>query len=291
MNCSKCLFVTVFVTCSAFATVDSKALHAAVDWPSYMAKQDLHWDAVPQVWDEAPFVGNGVMGSMIFQTSENQLTIQIGRGDVQEHRSASGKGAIDSVLPDSSRLPVGYFTLNTVGKITGCDLRQNLWDAEITGTVQTDRGELEILAFIHSEKNLLVVKATAGLSESGFTYQWHPEQAFCSRIKGKRVKAPDYRAAYDGNPEPVVESFKDFDICTQELTGGGQTATAWTVKTKDKTKTLLASMAHTFPEGTAKKEAATVVKRDSEIALDKLLSSHRVWWHAFYPKSLSLIHI
>ena len=77
----------------------------AVDWPAYMAQQDLHWNAVPQQWYEAPFIGNGVMGSMIFQSSEKSLTIQIGRGDVQEHRMASGKHAAGNVLPDSSRLP------------------------------------------------------------------------------------------------------------------------------------------------------------------------------------------
>ncbi|MDF7808798.1 hypothetical protein P4E94_15220 [Pontiellaceae bacterium B12219] len=257
----------------------------SVDWPEYIGQQDLVFKKVPQLWDEAPFIGNGVMGSMIFQTSEKQLTIQIGRGDVQEHRTVSGKNATGEVLPDSSRLPVGYFTLNTVGKIIGCDLRLNLWDAEITGTITTDRGDLELLAFIHSEINLLVVQTTADLSEVGFAYEWHPEEAFCPRIKGKRKGGKEYRPAYDGNPEPVVEQFKDFDICTQALTGGGQTATAWTVKEKGKTKTLFASMAHTFPETTAKNEAATVLTSESGRPIEQLLKSHRVWWHQFYPKS------
>ena len=133
-----------------------------MDWPSYLAKQDLPWNTVPQLWDEAPFVGNGVMGSMIFQEDKDRLVIQIGRGDVQEHRTASGRNATGEVLPDSSRLPVGYFTLDTVGEIKGCDLRLNLWDAEITGTISTDRGELDIHLFIHSEQNLLVVKTPPG---------------------------------------------------------------------------------------------------------------------------------
>lgn len=256
-----------------------------VNWPAYMAQQDLHWNAVPQLWDEAPFVGNGVMGSMIFQSSENQLTIQIGRGDVQEHRTASGMGSTGEVLPDSSRLPVGYFTLNTVGKIEGCSLRLNLWDAEITGSVSTDRGELEILTFIHSEKNLLIVQTTADLREIGFTYEWHPEEAFCPRIKDKRVKTPDYRAAYDGNPDPVISKHRDFNLCVQDLTGGGQTATAWTVKKRMKTKTLFASMAHSFPQPVAKTEAASVVKWGSNTKLESLLKSHRRWWHAFWPES------
>lgn len=27
-----------------------------VDWPAFMARQDLHWQALPKLWDEAPFL-------------------------------------------------------------------------------------------------------------------------------------------------------------------------------------------------------------------------------------------
>ncbi|MDF7799313.1 hypothetical protein P4C99_07540 [Pontiellaceae bacterium B1224] len=257
----------------------------AIDWPEYMAMQDQHFERVPQLWDEAPFVGNGVMGSMIFQTSENQLTIQIGRGDVQEHRTESGKHQANNVLPDSSRLPVGYFTLDTVGKIEDCDLRLNLWDAEITGTITTDRGELEILAFIHSERNLLVVKTTADLKEAGFSYAWHPEEAFCPRVKGKRKGGGAYRPLYDGNPEPVITEGKEISTCVQPLSGGGLTATVWSIVEKGKTKTLLASVGHTYPELNALELATADVQFGKKASLDNLLKTHRVWWNTFYPKS------
>jgi hypothetical protein len=256
-----------------------------VDWPAYMAEQDQVFKRVPQLWDEAPFVGNGVMGSMIFQTAENQLTIQIGRGDVQEHRMASGKHAANNVLPDSSRLPVGYFTLDTVGKIKGCDLRLNLWDAEISGTISTDKGDLDILAFIHSEKNLLVVKTQADLKEADFYYSWHPEEAFCPRVKGKRKGGGEYRPEYDGNPEPVVTEGAELNTCVQAMTGGGQTATAWTIEKNGRTQTLMASVGHTYPEENALELATAEVQFGKHTALDQLLRTHRAWWHAFYPKS------
>ncbi len=257
----------------------------AVDWPEYMAEQDQYFKRVPQLWDEAPFVGNGVMGSMIFQSSEKQMTIQIGRGDVQEHRAASGIEAVGDVLPDSSRLPVGYFTLDTVGKITGCDLRLNLWDAEITGTVTTDRGELDIHAFIHSEHNLLVCKTKATVKERDFAYTWNPEEAFCPRVKGKRAGGREYRPEYTGNPEAVITESSELNTCVQPLTGGGLTATAWSIIGKGKTKTLLASVGHTYPEKNALELATAEVQFGKATALDELLKTHRVWWHAFYPKS------
>lgn len=256
-----------------------------VDWPTYMARQDMHWNTVPQLWDEAPFVGNGVMGSMIFQEDENSLVIQIGRGDVQEHRMASGKHAVGNVLPDSSRLPVGYFTLDTVGKITGCELRLNFWDAEITGTVTTDRGTLDILVFIHSERNLQVVKADADSGEAEFTYAWHPGDAFCPRVKGKRKGGGTYRPEYDGNPDPVIKEGKELSSCVQTLRGGGVTATVWSVVTKGNQKTLLTSVGHTFPEENALERALADVEFGKKTSMNILLKSHRVWWHKFYPKS------
>jgi hypothetical protein len=33
------------------------AVKVNMDWPSYMAKQDLYFTSLPQVWTEAPFIG------------------------------------------------------------------------------------------------------------------------------------------------------------------------------------------------------------------------------------------
>ncbi|VGO15341.1 hypothetical protein PDESU_03924 [Pontiella desulfatans] len=273
----------LFGLCVAAASAAGRTLD--VDWPDQMAGQDLQWNSVPEIWDEAPFIGNGVMGSMIFREDGSRLVIQIGRGDVQEHRMASGQHVAGNVLPDSSRLPVGYFTLDTVGEIKGCDLRLNLWDAEITGTVSTDRGELGILAFIHSGRNLLVVETKADSGEAGFAYSWHPEEAFCPRVKGKRKGGKEYRPEYDGNPDPVVTEGQGLNTCVQTLRGGGVTATAWAIATKGREKTLLASVGHTYPEANALELATANVGFGKKTPLDALLKGHRRWWHAFWPES------
>ncbi|MEN8663131.1 MAG: glycosyl hydrolase family 95 catalytic domain-containing protein [Lentimonas sp.] len=256
-----------------------------VNWPQFIAKQDLHWNEVPKEWKEAPFVGNGLMGSMLFQTAPNQLTIQIGRQDVQDHRMQSGKEATDRVLPDQSRLPIGYFTLNTVGEIKACDLRLNLWDAEISGTLSTDRGEIDLTALVHSDANLLLVEARAGQGEEAFTYEWHPEEAFCPRVKGKRAGGKSYMDAYSPSPLPIQEMSGDVNLTVQSLLSDGQTATAWIVRERANTKTLYASVGHSFPGATARDEALAVVEALSNKSLEELQKTHRVWWHAFYPKS------
>ncbi len=222
------------------------AAKVAVDWPAYIAQQDQYTKRIPQLWDEAPFIGNGVMGSMIFQEDENSLKIQACRGDAQEHRAESGKHAMNNKLPDSSRLPVGYFTIDTVGKITGCDLRLNLWDAEITGTITTTKGELEVLVFIHSDRNLQVVKTIAKRGEADFSYNWHWHEAFCPRTRGGRnIHGESHKWEYCGNPDPEIKEEKDYTSCVQKLRGGGQTATVWAIQEEGNAKTLLFSVGHT----------------------------------------------
>jgi hypothetical protein len=33
-----------------------------IDWPKFMARQDLVWDQLPRQWNEGAFVGNGLLG-------------------------------------------------------------------------------------------------------------------------------------------------------------------------------------------------------------------------------------
>lgn len=269
------------------AQADTGQMKTNIDWPSYIAGQDLHWSVLPRTWMEAPFIGNGLMGSMLFQQDDHSLVIQIGRSDVQDHRTQAGKAETGKILPDQSRLPIGYFTLKTTGKIQGCSFRLNLWDAEISGALITDCGKISLAAFIHSEQNLLVVDAHASSGEAGFSYEWHPENAFCPRVKLRRaMTGQSYLDQYEPNPAPRLETAGDLNLCVQDLLSGGQTATSWMIRSTGKTrKTLLASVGHSFPESTAATEATAVVESAKETPVADLQASHRIWWHAFYPKS------
>jgi len=51
-----------------------------------MESAGFHWDKLPQTWAEAPFLGNGLLGAMIFQTAAHVLTLQINRADVYDQR-------------------------------------------------------------------------------------------------------------------------------------------------------------------------------------------------------------
>ena len=287
------LLVGLFTGCLGGKSV--LADDVKVDWPRYIAQHDMHWKALPRTWEESPFIGNGMMGSMLFLKDDNSLTIQLGRSDVQDHRLEAGIAPNTSLLPNQSRLPIGHFTLDTVGNITGCDLRLDLWNAQITGNLFTQHGVIEIVVFMHSQHDLLVVHAKASQGEDEFQIAWHPEEAFCPRVRSRREAGRKYHEDYVPNPPPkLFEQQAGADniplqFCVQPLLAGGQTATAYLVseggREKPREKTLLASVAHTYPERGAQGIAAEVVRKAEERSLQELQKTHRAWWHAFYPRS------
>jgi len=78
------------------------------------------YEQLPASWEEAPWFGNGRIGSMLYcDGAEHRLRLQVFRSDVQDHRYfTQGHSGFTR-----SRLQIGSFYLNTVGAITGGNWR------------------------------------------------------------------------------------------------------------------------------------------------------------------------
>ncbi|MCY2996190.1 MAG: hypothetical protein NTY19_51325 [Planctomycetota bacterium] len=113
--------ITILVTALLLAPL--AALHAAelvtdeVDWPAFLNRHDLVWETLPTQFDYGAFLGNGLLGAMIYRDGENRLRWEMGRADVTEHRR------------DNSRLPIGGLVLETSGNIQDGTMRIDLWNA------------------------------------------------------------------------------------------------------------------------------------------------------------------
>jgi alpha-L-fucosidase 2 len=235
--------------------------------PGFLAEQDPVWARPPKTWYEGPFLGNGFLGSIVYAEPDGtgiRFTVQ--HSEVQDHRPeiAGDQWGV-------ARLPVGHLTLQPVGRITGVDIRLHLWDAEVTGTVTTDLGQITLRALIHSERSLLRVDARATGGEGTFRWVFEPATALSPRV----VREPP-PAALVPNPDPVTTEIDEITLVIQPMVAGGQTATAYH-ETAD--RTLLLSVAHSFPAETAAAEAVETVRVGSDV------DSHRRWWHDFYRKS------
>ncbi|MFD5010511.1 glycosyl hydrolase family 95 catalytic domain-containing protein [Streptomyces chartreusis] len=237
-------------------------------WAGFLRGQDLLWTRLPTRWYEGPFLGDGLLGSMVYQEpGANRIRFTVQHGRVQDHRPRFGSGW------GTCRLPVGHLTLDPVGTITAVDWRLSLWNAELTGTVTTTAGTLTLAALVHDE--VLAVRATAEGGER-VTWTFHPEEAVSPR---KISEAPP--ADYTANPPWTTRTAPDgTEQVLQPLTGGGLTATAYRRADDD----LLLSVGHSFPSDTAA-EADSLRNLRRATSYGALRRRHTSWWHAFYRKS------
>ncbi|MEU9880439.1 glycosyl hydrolase family 95 catalytic domain-containing protein [Streptomyces phaeochromogenes] len=260
------------------APSDAYAPSTASDpWRTVLDDADLVWERMPKTWYEGPYLGNGFLGSGIYaepgrETEAVRFNIQ--HSEVQDHRPQFGS------LFGLARLPIGHFTLEPVGTITGLDWRLGLRDAELTGTLTTDRGTLTIRALIHTTRSVLAVEVTPSRGERDFRWVFHPADAISPRAAFKPVPP-----GYTGNPPAGIEQHDGVSAAVQPLLSGGQHVTAWRERTLGSRRTLYVNVAHSYPKSTALRQALATVRATVLLPYDALALTHRAWWHAFYRKS------
>lgn len=264
-----------------------------VDWPSFMQSHDMTFNSLPKSWKEAPHFGNASIGSMLYQEG-NTIRLQVFRADVQDHRDDSYGWPAYS----RPRLQIGHFSLEPVGKLTGCSWRKDLWNAELTGKITTDKGEILIRHFTHAEDMAIVTELTPSAGELGYKWTWHPVKAQSTRggypkktseIAGfARIYGKHYAKTlkvFEANPEGRKETKGAVSIWIQDFLVGGQYATAWSEQEKQGVHTHFVSIAHSYPESTAAETAMSDVNRFRQLEMNHWQKTHRNWWHNYYARS------
>ncbi len=273
------VLVSAFLLCAASA----HAVRDQVNWPEFLARQDMIWERMPQDYFEGPFVGNGLLGAILFKDDQepNTLRLEVGRTDVYDHRT---KGA-----HPIGRLPIGQLLLTPVGEIQDVHLRVDLWNAEIRGEIKTAAGTLEIRCFVPSGESLIVLKLKSTGRESEAKCVFRPEQGNHPRP----TVAPnrDKNVVYTPNPSFVVEKLSGIDVVTQPLLEGNDYATAWSDMTgPDGSRTILITVANRWaknlePANGSAEDAVATIRAARDEGIDHIEKSHREWWHRFYPAS------
>src|SRR5438309_964790 len=172
-----------------------------VEWPTFLARQDLIWDRLPTGWGESAFIGNGRLGATI-DVRDSALGWTIKRTDVAH---------------DQSRYPIGRVVLKTAGAVRGGDARLTLWDAEASGTVTTDRGEVRWRSFTASRPSVIVIVLEGRGGERDLDLDWAPAEARPPRkVARKEAFAPE-----DLHPPPTVTRSPAEITSVQTFLGGG----------------------------------------------------------------------
>lgn len=272
-----------------------------VDFEAFLGNHDMVWDRIPNRWEVAPYTGNGNVGFLFYQAkgeAKNVVSIHTGRHDYYDHRLPH-KGQ-QHLWIYRCRLPLGHFNVESKGDITGVDMRLDLWNAELVGTIKTSKGSYAIRGLTHSETDIIYFETDAADGES-IKISWHPERPYSSVRKtlegGGGPKGggwDDMRTApYPLPPDPILSEESGMQFCLQPLVQHrGETTTGWAITGEaDGKQILTASVHHSFPE----KNSLAIVKGTLADARARLqgksfTSSHRSWWHAYYPQSFLTIN-
>jgi alpha-L-fucosidase 2 len=263
-----------------FATKTSQVVAQNVvgpNWSKFLSGCDIVYDDLGTSWNEGLFTGNGLLGTMIYRDAENGLRIDIGRSDVRDHQAGNY-----SPLLAKARLPIGHFLVKPVGKIIKVSARLDLWNAEVKGTIYTDKGTIEFRNLTFSESNIIYYSTIYTAEESGFAWKWVPEESVSTRTKYSHIKVPDQ---YRGNPAGKLDKKGQIECYNQSMTAGGGYATAWErIASKSGADYLITIAYQTQGVQYAEKAIASLNKFKSE-SIDKNILKHREWWHTYYPQS------
>ena len=138
------------------------------DMEKYMRQHALIWEQLPMQWNEGAFLGNGLVGMMVYADSTlNALVFHLGRPDVTDHRKAPyrktsiGTEEADKMV-DFCRLDVGKMLLFPEGKILSGTFYLDIYNAELTGHLKTDKGDLTFHAYTPQPEEVNIVEVSSG---------------------------------------------------------------------------------------------------------------------------------
>lgn len=267
-----------------------------IDYASFLARHDMLWDTItadpPGVsmdngirtgYYAGAIMGNGLLGTNLYKLRENVYRLNAGRSDVTEARHPYD-------LFNSARLPIGYFTLSTVGSVKTERMRLSLYDATTTGRFTTDRGSIDFATYVHAEQDYIVFETKATGDEADYAWDFVAQQAVSPRaIFRKEAPAGYLNVQGQSNPEAVRRTDGDIRLCVQPLATDSTFAmiarvyvVAWREVREGAKRRIIATIAQQATEQAAVAEAKATLRRAFATKPETLAKRHRTWWHRFY---------
>jgi len=283
---------TMLFSSTAPAATSQSQPRVDVDWPAYLSQFDMVWEQLPRQWNEGAFLGNGQLGLMVYGTpAQNRFDFHLGRVDVTDHRSAPDRktsrgvpGA--NVSWDFPRLDIGRIALFPAGKIKDGTMRLELWNAELTGRIVTDLGEIRFRVVTLRDRMIDAIEIDSSeRTADGKPAPWRWEFLPGNPVSPRDIVFPGSNKAYVTNPNPRMETQDGVPVCVQPLLAGGDYATAWLEKksANGRSAVLYVSTANEVPAaGKSAGVAVADVRSAASSGLPALIAAHRAWWHAFY---------
>jgi len=277
-------FVAISVFAFQFAGRGDEA-RLAVDWSGFLARHDLVWSAPATNWESGAFIGNGLLGAMIYSGGTNALQWDIGRSDVTD------KG---------DRIAIGRFVFQPGGEVRDQTMRLDLWNAEAHGELKLAAGgAVKWRSLTHASALVNAIEywtefptnGAAGLKHAVFEFQHLPADP--ARLEYQKQPIPEK----DKNPEPTYGKTngmgEPLHWCLQPLHDGAAYVVAWEDEGFINNHHVLFFTVNFRPPGKANANDEsfidqTIQQLHAGMGLrfyDDFLQAHREWWHRYYPES------
>lgn len=236
-----------------------------VQWEEYISKQDMKWEKMPTCWEEGAFLGNGIIGTMIFQ-DEGDLLFKLGRSDV-----------IDKEL--GCRVQIGEIRANFSSDISKGTARLDLWNGRwISNFETTANDKVSITSYVSADPNVIVVEIE-GDTDVNLSFQ--PDIAMTTRvfIPWTNMKVP-YK-----NPNPQIGCRGGINYCYQKLRCGYQYVTGWTSTKVDNKTIIYISIAYGDSKDGIFNEVINNINNAIDTSISCIRESISKFYNDYYQKS------
>ncbi|MEN8117367.1 MAG: glycoside hydrolase family 95-like protein [Bacteroidota bacterium] len=255
-------------------------INKQIDWESFLARHDLIWEQTPNDYFNAPFLGNGLLGTMLYCPEGEKFRLDIGRTDVVEYRDTEANSIVDN-----GRLPIGHFILEMNYDFQNATGRLDLFNAEANFEIGAKNGKtINLRSLIFKTFDAILVEYE-NPDELQCYWMFHPDASIVPR--NPKVGTRHL------NPPPEISNIDGINICTQKRDAGGSYTTAWKViDTGNKLKRLIIIVEDSYPENESVKNAVNKIKQIIQSGkIEQQIKLHRNWWNNYYKSSfISIPH-
>jgi hypothetical protein len=263
---SLCLVILLSLVSFTSQGQDNKLASIQIDWPSFMARHDLKWEELPKAWHEGAFLGNGLVGTMIYAPEKDTLQWDVGRSDVQDR---------------GNRIIIGKFLLQPEAAPQKGQMLLDLWNAEARGTVRLGGNALSWRSLTHADKLVTLIELDHGKAPAPKIIFKH-DPAIPAREEFKNIPIPPDQQ----NPDVRPGNTGNISWCLQSFKAGGGYCVAWGEKALAPGRSLFAFTVDFVPTGEPSSTKAVATIQETLAAnFDELICTHRAWWQNYYQQS------
>ena len=272
------------------------------DMDEFLSRHDTHWTEIKsdidtpgpdrpegfrggnkQGYYSGALMGNGLIGTDMYKAEKpNTYRLNVGRSDITEQREGYD-------LFKKSRLPIGYFTLTTVGNVTEEKMDLSLYNAETSGAFTTDRGSINFRTYVHALEDYIVFETSSTGDETGYRWDFVPFKAISPRAFCRETPEGYVNAEGNSNPSPYTLDRKGTHFLIQPLAADTTFtkmvkyyAVGWKEVTRGSSRRIIATVSFEDTEDKAVETACSVILKGMSQSSKALTRSHQEWWHAFY---------